>query len=101
MSSLPRGTGKWTIEEQRVYIEFLKKNIEEMRGKVSRKSQKVFLKMSRLIKTRTPDQCRSHHQKILMYHSNLEEAIRFFDEDVFCKSERMEDGKASNESFSK
>lgn len=40
-----------------------------------RKANKVFLKMSKLVKTRTPDQCRSHHQKILKYHHSLQHII--------------------------
>lgn len=47
-----------------------------MSSKLSRKSQKVFLKMSHLVKTRTADQCRSHHQKILKYHGTIDDVIK-------------------------
>ena len=48
-----------------------------MKERMLRKSQKVFLKMSKMVKTRTPDQCRSHHQKVLNIHKSLEEVIRY------------------------
>lgn len=34
--------------------------------------------MSKEVHTRSADQCRSHHQKILKYHYNIDEAIRYF-----------------------
>jgi len=43
-----------------------------MSSRVARKSQKVFLKMSLVVKTRTADQCRSHHQKFLKYHGDID-----------------------------
>jgi hypothetical protein len=54
-----------------------------MISKLSRKSKKVFLKMSQLVKSRTADQCRSHHQKILKYHNSLNEIIRYYSQEVF------------------
>lgn len=65
------GKGKWTNEEQMAYIQFIEDNLAEMETKLMRKSRKVFLNMSKLVKTRTADQCRSHHQKILIYHQSL------------------------------
>lgn len=45
--SVVEGKGKWTAAEQRLYIAFLQHNMEDMRHKISRKSQKVFLQMSK------------------------------------------------------
>lgn len=75
------GKGKWTPSEQRLYIQFLKEHMEDMGNKVARKSNKVFLKMSKLVKTRSADQCRSHHQKILKYHYSLELIIKHYEFD--------------------
>lgn len=61
-----------------------------MKEKSTRKSQKVFLHMARIVKSRTADQCRSHHQKILKYHSNLEETIRYYTQDIFPHYEKLE-----------
>ena len=43
-----------------------------------RRSHKIFILMSKEVKTRSADQCRSHHQKIIKYHHTIEEAIEFF-----------------------
>jgi len=65
------GKGKWTDKEQNSYISFLKTNMLQMVDKLLRKSRKVFLNMSNTIQTRTADQCRSHHQKLIFYHSTV------------------------------
>lgn len=36
--------------------------------------------MSKFLRTRIPEQCRSHHQKMMELHGNLDEIIRFFSE---------------------
>lgn len=54
-----------------------------MREKSTRKSNKVFLKMSNEVKSRSADQCRSHHQKVLKYHESLQEIIRYYTEEVY------------------
>lgn len=46
-------------------------------SKFQRKSLKVNVKMSRAVQTRTAEQCRSHHQKMLKYHRSNEEIIEF------------------------
>jgi hypothetical protein len=72
------GRGKWSATEQRHYVSFLENNLSEMKSRAARKSQKVFLQMSRLVRTRTAEQCRSHHQKVLKSHETVEEIIRFY-----------------------
>lgn len=72
------GRGKWSATEQRHYVSFLEDNLSEMKSRAARKSQKVFLQMSRLVRTRTAEQCRSHHQKVLKSHETVEEIIRFY-----------------------
>ena len=70
--------GLWTPVEQVTYINFLKERKEEMDISALRRSQKIFIMMSKVVKTRSADQCRSHHQKIIKYHNTIEEAIEFF-----------------------
>jgi len=65
------GKGKWTAEEQSLYITYLEQNFDDMTNSVARKVNKVFLNMSRIIGTRSADQCRSHHQKILKCHNSV------------------------------
>jgi hypothetical protein len=35
-----------------------------------RRTTKVFFRLSKILKKRTPDQCRSHHQKLQMKHGD-------------------------------
>jgi hypothetical protein len=44
-------------------------------GKKERKEIKINVLMSKLIVTRNPDQCRSHHQKMMKYHNSIPEII--------------------------
>jgi hypothetical protein len=41
--------------------------------------------MSRSVRTRTADQCRSHHQKILKYHNSLKDIIQYYKQNLFGK----------------
>ena len=45
-----------------------------------RRAQKIFILMSQEVKTRSADQCRSHHQKIMKYHHTIDGAIKYFSE---------------------
>lgn len=39
----------------------------------NRRRTKIFYRLSKVLKKRTPDQCRSHHQKLqIKYHDNLD-----------------------------
>jgi len=46
-------------------------------SKFHRKSQKVNQKMSKFIKTRSGEQCRSHHQKMMKYHNDIPSIISY------------------------
>jgi len=46
-------------------------------SKFDRKSQKVNLQMSKFIKTRSGEQCRSHHQKMMKYHDDIPSIIAY------------------------
>ena len=41
--------------------------------------------MSKMVETRSADQCRSHHQKIMKYHNTIEEAIVNFSKKLNLK----------------
>lgn len=36
---------------------------------------KIFSEISSHIKTRSPEQCRTHHQKMMLTHKNIKEII--------------------------
>ena len=69
------GKGLWNSIEQAAYIKFLKEKKPEMDVSTLRRSHKIFILMSKEVKTRSADQCRSHHQKIIKYHNTVDEAI--------------------------
>ncbi|CAK84945.1 unnamed protein product (macronuclear) [Paramecium tetraurelia] len=52
-----KNVGHWTKEEHEKYLKFLEDNIQ------MKKNNKIFKPMSEIIGTRSPSQCRSHHQK--------------------------------------
>ncbi|CAD8078437.1 unnamed protein product [Paramecium sonneborni] len=55
--------GHWTQKEHRLYSQFIETNKEIMMKSDMKKQEKIFKQMSCVIKTRSPSQCRSHHQK--------------------------------------
>ncbi|CAD8063952.1 unnamed protein product [Paramecium sonneborni] len=59
-------TGHWDDQEHYIYLEFLQ-NVRGADGSY-KKGQPLFKKMSEIIGTRSPSQCRSHHQKFNPYN---------------------------------
>ncbi|CAD8079360.1 unnamed protein product [Paramecium sonneborni] len=55
--------GHWTQKEHKLYLQFIEKNKEIMMKSDMKKQEKIFKQMSLVIKSRSPSQCRSHHQK--------------------------------------
>jgi len=41
---------------------------------------KINVLMSQEVKTRSPDQCRSHHQKMMHYHHSIPNIIKHIDD---------------------
>ncbi|CAD8150370.1 unnamed protein product [Paramecium pentaurelia] len=52
-----KNIGHWTKDEHEKYLKFLEDNT------LMKKNNKIFKPMSEIIGTRSPSQCRSHHQK--------------------------------------
>lgn len=65
-------TGAWNSRENFIYLKFMVDNTEDFRTETNRRKTKVFFRLSKILKKRTPDQCRSHHQKLqLKYKDDL------------------------------
>lgn len=47
-----------------------------MMDQIYRKEKKIFKQMSEFVRTRVPDQCRSHHQKMLKFHFSIENLLK-------------------------
>ncbi|CAD8112510.1 unnamed protein product [Paramecium sonneborni] len=56
-------TGHWSESEHQTYIDFLNIHRSVMESQDQKKTSKIFKLMSETIGTRSPSQCRSHHQK--------------------------------------
>ncbi|CAD8110854.1 unnamed protein product [Paramecium primaurelia] len=63
-----KNQGHWTSQEHQIYVEFLEQHHgTSMQSQQNRKNNKIFKLMSQTIGTRSPSQCRSHHQKFNPY----------------------------------
>ncbi|KAM3145631.1 hypothetical protein pb186bvf_002177 [Paramecium bursaria] len=60
-------TGHWTAQEHSMYMSFLQQHKDVMESAELKKTNKIFKLMSDIIKSRSPSQCRSHHQKFNPY----------------------------------
>ncbi|CAD8111763.1 unnamed protein product [Paramecium primaurelia] len=58
-----QNTGHWSQQEHQTYLDFLQLHKEIMESQDQKKSNKIFKQMSEIIGSRSPSQCRSHHQK--------------------------------------
>lgn len=64
--------GEWKYYENQLYLQFIVDNFQDFTTEQLRRRTKVFYRLSKILKKRTPDQCRSHHQKLqLKYNNNL------------------------------
>lgn len=69
--------GGWSGKENAVYLNFMRENVDDFTTEKARRTTKVFFRLSKILKKRTPDQCRSHHQKLQMKHQdNIYEIMR-------------------------
>ena len=65
-------TRNWSLEENKAYVEFLKDNFKAFENEQDRRERKIFLEMSYYLKcTKTPEQCRTHHQKVCKKYGSL------------------------------
>ena len=67
----------WNLKENLAYAEFLREEghlyaLDREKLKVL----KINVRMSKVVKTRSADQCRSHHQKMMKYHGSIPSIIR-------------------------
>jgi hypothetical protein len=68
----------WGIEENAAYMRFLDENYGLFeRSNSDRRLMKINVLMSLWVKTRSPDQCRSHHQKMMKYHQDIPSIIAY------------------------
>lgn len=76
-------SGKWSGKEEVKYVKFLQENLEAMEDEQARKKSRIFVKMSKFMRTRSSDQCRSHHQKLINYHKTVASIVDHFHQFIF------------------
>jgi hypothetical protein len=70
--------GSWGAEENRIYLGFLESYKDDFEDEAARRRTTVFNRLSKALRKRTPDQCRSHHQKLQnRFKNNLDRIIEF------------------------
>lgn len=66
----------WSDEENLTYMRFLEESGHLFDSNwAQRKNIKINVLMSEYIKTRSPLQCRSHHQKMMKFHHSIPQII--------------------------
>jgi hypothetical protein len=71
--------GHWSEKEQAKYFAFLEMFEEKFSQRDSRRECKVFKSMSQFIKTRDPNQCRSHHHKMNKNSKSIADTLHFLE----------------------
>jgi hypothetical protein len=66
-----KNKNSWTSEENGIYIRFFQENPDFVLNKETRKRNKIFVQMGKLIPSRDPKQIKSHHQKLLIKHGTI------------------------------
>lgn len=66
---------KWNMHENLSYIQFLDEHKDKLYCQFDRRSSKVFFHMSRYVKTRNAEQCRTHHQKMVQGYKTIDGII--------------------------
>lgn len=82
---------RWSLEECQKYEDFILNNEELMNGSNSNRATKIFLMMSEHIGSKTPTQCRSHHQKF--YKRVLRKKTSFISENLGFEIEEVMEKK--------
>lgn len=81
---------RWTKEEAEQYEKFIDMYSDIFNESGSKRVTKVFIQMSQFIGTKTPSQCRSHHQKFFkrLQRQRLLAAGHIINEDDFKKKRK-------------
>jgi len=72
----------WDVMENYTYITYLMNFRYVFDSQLERKRVKVFQHLSMLIKTRNAHQIKSHHQKMMLRHENVDNIISFLKDKI-------------------
>ena len=75
--------GRWSIFEDKKYLEFLIANRQLFELNQNRRKVRVFKKLAAKIPRRNPEQCRSHHLKLARTcGNNIDRIIGYVQEKI-------------------
>ena len=66
---------EWSSSEQQGYLLFIWNNKDLFKDRQTRTASKVFEAMSEEVETRSPQQCRYHHLKMMRKNGSISETI--------------------------
>jgi len=72
-------SGTWNLQETKLYVQFIKEHSYMFESVVERRKSRVFYEMSKYVLSRTPQQCRSHHQKKILEYGRLGEIVKRYE----------------------
>lgn len=88
----------WTANENHAYMRFLELNQQLFyRSKTDRRLFKINVLMSIAVGSRSPDQCRSHHQKMMKYHGDIPSIIDHIRKNVWEKKTKAAEVNSDKE----
>ena len=84
--------GSWSLEENKIYLNFLENYKKDFESEISRRKSTVFNRLSKALRKRTPDQCRSHHQKLQnRFHNDIEAIINLVKSKISKQTRDLEE----------
>ena len=72
----------WTLAESKRYLKFLIQSQHHLELGKEKRRLKLNVKMSKVIKSRDPSQCHSHHQKMLIKYGSVAEILNYLNSTV-------------------
>lgn len=88
---------RWTIQENARYRIFLEAHKALFSSEYSRRVGKAFKYLSQFVKTKSQNQCKSHHQKMMKKNNNsIDEVILSLDFTIQSENTKQTTSKESN-----
>ena len=66
---------RWNKRETIKYCSFIKENEKILSMPLKRQKQKIYNEMQSFIQSRTKEQCKSHHQKMLHKYKSISKIL--------------------------
>lgn len=71
---------RWNDHENMMYLKYLTEKESSFGSRELRRKHNVFYSFSKIVRTRTPIQVKTHHQKLIMKYKNVRRIIEHFEQ---------------------